>query len=71
MERFNVPDDLDADSLMDFDIKLMTNESHPLSVAEIVNEYQKVEIVDVDASSDDDKDECPCQSSFATVAIRD
>ena len=44
---------------MDFDIKLMTNESRPLSVAEIVNEYQKVEIVDVDTSSDDDKDNCP------------
>jgi len=37
----------------------MTNESRLLSVAEIVNEYQKVEIVDVDASSDDDKDDCP------------
>ena len=35
------------------------NESRPLSVAEIVNEYQKVEIVDADASSDDDKDDCP------------
>ena len=44
---------------MDFDIKLMTNESRPLSVAEIVNEYQTVEIVDVDTSSDDDKDNCP------------
>ena len=59
MERFNAPEDLDADSLVDFDIKLMTNESHPFSVAEIVNEYQKVEIVDVDANSDDDKDDCP------------
>ena len=47
------------ESLVDFQIKLMTNESRPLSVAEIVNEYQTVEIVDVDASSDADKDDCP------------
>ena len=49
------PEDLDADSLVDFDIQVTTNESRPLSVAEIVSDYQVVEIVD--ASSDED--ECP------------
>ena len=44
---------------MDFHIKLMTNESRPLSIAERVNEYQTVEIVDGDTSSDDEKDNCP------------
>lgn len=49
------PEDLDADSLVDFDIQVTSNESRPLSVAEIVSDYQAVEIVD--ASSDED--ECP------------
>ena len=56
MKASRHPKDLD---FVDFDLKLMTNESRLLSVTEIVNEYQKVEIVDVDASSDDDKDDCP------------
>jgi len=48
------PEDLDADLLIDFDIQVMTTESRPLSVAEIVSDYQVVEIAD--GSSDEEAD---------------
>jgi len=47
----------------------MTNESRPLSVVEIVNEYQKGEIVDFDASSDGDKDDCPDDDTVSPPVI--
>ena len=50
------PKNLDADGLIDFDKEVTTNESRPLSVDEIVNEYflQPVETVE-DGSSDEDE----------------
>ena len=50
------PENLDADALVDFDREVATNESQPLSVNEIVNEYlsQPVETVE-DISSDEDE----------------
>ena len=50
------PENLDADGLVDFDREVATNESRPLSVDEIVNEYlpQPVETVE-DGSSNEDE----------------
>ena len=50
------PENLDADGLVDFDWEVATNESRPLSVDKIVNEYlpQPVETVE-DGSSDEDE----------------
>ena len=50
------PENLDADGLVDFDREVATNESWPLSVDEIVNEYlpQPVQTVE-DGSSDEDE----------------
>ena len=47
------PENLNADGLFDFDRDVATNESRPLSVDEIVNEYlsQPVETIE-DGSSD-------------------
>ena len=52
------PENLDADGLVDFDRDVATNESRPLSVDEIVNEYlpQPVETVEEGSS---DKDQVP------------
>ena len=49
---------LDADGIVDFDRDVATNESQPLSVVEVVNEYlpQLVKTVEGDSS---DKDEVP------------
>ena len=51
------PEDLNADTLIDFDIEVVTYESLPLSINEIVSEYlpQPVKTHDLeDISSDDD-----------------
>ena len=50
------PENLDADGLVYFDWEVATNESRPLSVDKIVNEYlpQPVETVE-DGSSDEDE----------------
>ena len=50
------PENLDADSLVDFDREVATNESQPLSVNEIVNEYlsQPVETVEYISSDEDE-----------------
>ena len=50
------PENLDADRLVDFDREVASNESRPLFVDEIVNEYlpQPIEIVE-DVSSDEDE----------------
>ena len=50
------PENLDAYALVDFDREVATNESQPLSVNEIVNEYlsQPVETVE-DIGSDEDE----------------
>ena len=52
------PENVDVDGLVDFDRKLGTNKSWPLSVDEIVNKYlpQPVETVEGGTS---DKDEVP------------
>ena len=52
------PENLDADGLVDFDRDVATNESRPLSVDEIVNEYlpQPIETVEEGSS---DKDQVP------------
>ena len=52
------PENVDVDGLVDFDRKLRTNKSWPLSVDEIVNKYlpQPVETVEGGTS---DKDEVP------------
>ena len=49
---------LDADGIVDFDRDVATNESQPLSVVEVVNEYlpELVKTVEGDSS---DKDEVP------------
>ena len=51
-----VPENLDADGLVDFDREVAANKSRPLSLDEIVNKYlpQPVEIVP-DGSSDEDE----------------
>ena len=48
------PENLDADGLVDFDRAVATNESRPLSIDKIVNEYlpQPVETIE-DGSSDE------------------
>ena len=50
------PENLDADRLVDFDTEVASNESRPLFVDEIVNEYlpQPIETVE-DGSSDEDE----------------
>lgn len=50
-----VPEDLDADTLIDFDRKVVTNESQPLSVDQIVNEYVSQPVELEDFSSDEDE----------------
>ena len=55
------PENLDADGLLDFDREVATNESRPLSVDEIVNEYlpQPVETVEDRCSDEDEVPEEP------------
>ena len=50
------PENLDADGLVDFDKEVATNESRPLSVDQIVNEYlpKLVKTIE-DGSSDQDE----------------
>jgi len=54
------PDDLDVESFIDIDFNVVTNESRPLSIKEIVDMYKdpEVEVID-DNSSDDERAECP------------
>ena len=52
------PENLDADGLVDFDKDVAINESRPLSVDEIVNEYLPQPVKTVEEGSSD-KDEVP------------
>ena len=49
------PENLDADALVDFDREVATNESQPLSVNEIVNEYLSQPVETVEDISDEDE----------------
>lgn len=54
------PDDLDVESFIDIDFNVVTNESRPLSVKEIVDTYKNPEVEVIDgSSSDDESTECP------------
>ena len=52
------PENLDADGLVDFDREVVTNESRPLSVDEIVNEYLPQPVENIEHGSSD-KEEVP------------
>ena len=55
------PEDLNADTLVDFDIEVLTYQSQPLSVDEIVDEYMRpvdnVETEDISSDEDDIADD--------------